>query len=428
MTGTPARQPGSLAGAGPDALGGFDLTDLDNFTHGFPHEAFVRHRAEAPVLWHPPTVHTPDGEGFWSVATHAETLRVLHDPQTYSSERGGDRPHGGTVLNDMPTAGLALNMMDDPRHARVRRLVSHGFTPRTIARLEHDLRRRAARLVDEVAAAGGCDLVVDYTGEVPLQAICALMGVPEFDRHQLFEWIEYSFDFRDRGAFESTPAVAAAMGDLHRYAAELIAAKRRDPGDDMLSLVIHAELPDVDPPQLTPEELHMFFSLLFAAGADTTRNAAAGGLLALIERPERLRTARAARDRDGAVVATLLEETVRFTSPAAYNRRTATRSAVLGGHEIAPGDKVVFWEASANRDEQVFVDPMELDVHRDPNPHVGFGHGLHHCLGANLARLELRVMFEALFDRFSTIELAGPVEWTRSNKHTGIRHLPVTVS
>ena len=420
--------PAPHAGAGPDALGGVDLTDLDHFAAGFPHDVFARHRAEAPVLWHPPTAHTPDGEGFWSVASHAETLAVLHDPATYSSERGGDRPYGGTVLNDMPTAGKALNMMDDPRHARVRRLVSHGFTPRTITRLEADLRARAEQLVATMVDAGGCDLVVDYTGEVPLQAICSLLGVPEADRHQLFAWTEYSFDFRERGAFESTPEVVEAMGAMHRYAAELIADKRAHPGDDMLSQVIHAELPDVDPPQLSAEELHMFFALLFAAGADTTRNAAASGLLALIERPDQLAAARARRGPDGAVLPTLLEETVRWASPAAYNRRTATRAVELGGRTIAPGDKVVFWEASANRDARVFADADAFVVDRDPNPHVGFGHGLHHCLGANLARLELRVMYEALLDGCTTIDLAGPVEWTRSNKHTGIRHLPVTVS
>lgn len=420
MTAPGAAAPGT---AGPAELDGFDLTDLDRFAGGFPHEVFARHREAAPVLWHPPTVHTPDGEGFWSVATHAETLTVLHDPDTYSSERGGDRPYGGTVLNDLPTAGKALNMMDDPRHARVRRLVSHGFTPRTIAGLEGELRARAAGLVDHAVAQGGCDFVTDVAGELPLQAICLLLGVPEADRHQLFEWIEYSFDFRDRGAFESTPEVADAMVAMHSYAAELIAEKRAHPGDDMLSLVIHAELPDVDPPRLTPEELHMFFSLLFAAGADTTRNAAAGGTLALIEHPDQWDLAR----RDRSTMPTLVEETVRFTAPAAYNRRTATRATTLGGHEIAPGDKVVFWEASANRDERVFTDPMRFDVRRDPNPHLGFGHGLHHCLGANLARLELRVIYETVFDRVHALDLAGPVEWTRSNKHTGIRHLPVHV-
>ena len=415
--------------AGPSKLHGFDLTDLDNFVHGFPHDVFVEHRRVAPVLWHPRTRHTPDGEGFWSVATHAETQAVVHDPVTYSSERGGHREHGGTVLNDLPTAGKALNMMDDPRHQRVRRLVSHGFTPRTIGGLESELELRATALVDALVERGSGDLVADLAGELPLQAICILLGVPEADRHQVFEWVEYSFDFRDRGAFESTPEVADAMTAMHTYAAALIADKRAHPRDDMLSLVIHAELDDADsdsvgPAQLTPEELHMFFSLLFAAGADTTRNAAAGGVLVLAQQPA---VAAEVVD-DGDVLPTLIEETVRWTSPAAYNRRTATRDVVLGGQEIHAGDKVVFWEASANRDERVFDDAMRFDPRRDPNPHLGFGHGIHHCLGANLARLELRVMYRALFARCAGFALTGPVEWARSNKHTGIRRLPIQVT
>jgi len=409
--------------AGPDELHGFDLTDLDNFVHGFPHDIFVEHRRVAPVLWHPPTRHTPDGEGFWSVATHAETQAVVHDPVVYSSERGGQRAHGGTVLNDLPTAGKALNMMDDPRHQRVRRLVSHGFTPRTIGELESELEARASILADELVARGGGDLITDLVGELPLQAICILLGVPEADRHQVFEWVEYSFDFRDRGAFETTPEVAEAMTAMHIYAAALIAEKRARPRDDMLSLVIHAELEDAEPAQLTAEELHMFFSLLFAAGADTTRNAAAGGVLVLAEQPSVSTTV----VDDPSVLPTLIEETVRWTSPAAYNRRTATRDVVLGDAEIRAGDKVVFWEASANRDERVFEHAMEFDPRRDPNPHLGFGHGIHHCLGANLARLELRVMYRALFTRCAGFALTGPVEWARSNKHTGIRRLPIQV-
>ena len=411
-------------GAGPVELGGFDLTDLDNFVDGFPHDVFVEHRRVAPVLWHPPTAHTPDGEGFWSVASHADTLTVVHDPVTYSSERGGTRQHGGTVLNDLPTAGKALNMMDDPRHQRVRRLVSHGFTPRTIGELETELDARAATLVDALVERGGGDLIADLVGELPLQAICILLGVPEADRHQVFEWVEYSFDFRDRGAFETTPEVAAAMVEMHSYAASLIAEKRAHPADDMLSLVIHAELEDVEPSRLTPEELHMFFSLLFAAGADTTRNAAAGGLIALAERPA---TAAAVLE-DPSVIPTLIEEAIRWTSPAAYNRRTATRDVVLREAQIRAGEKVAFWEASANRDETVFDDAMEFDPWRDPNPHVGFGHGIHHCLGANLARLELRVMYRALFARCADFGVDGPVEWARSNKHTGVRRLPFRVT
>ena len=414
--------------AGPSELQGFDLTDLDNFADGFPHDVFVEHRRVAPVLWHPPTAHTPDGEGFWSVATHAETQAVVHDPVTYSSERGGHRRHGGTVLNDLQTAGKALNMMDDPRHQRVRRLVSHGFTPRTIGELEAELESRASRLADALVERGGGDLITDLVGELPLQAICILLGVPESDRHQVFEWVEYSFDFRDRGAFETTAEVAEAMTAMHTYAAALIAEKRAHPSDDMLSLVIHAELPDdqpdFGPAQLTAEELHMFFSLLFAAGADTTRNAAAGGVLVLAEQPS---VAAAVID-DPSVLPTLIEETVRWTSPAAYNRRTATLDVVLGDAEIHAGDKVVFWEASANRDERVFENAMQFDPRRDPNPHLGFGHGIHHCLGANLARLVLRVMYRALFSRCAGFALAGPVEWARSNKHTGIRRLPILVT
>jgi cytochrome P450 len=192
----------------------------------------------------------------------------------------------------------------------------------------------------------------------------------------------------------------------------------------MLSVVVHATLPGVDPPSLTDEELQLFFSLLFAAGADTTRNAVAGGLLALVSNPDQLAAVRA-----GTVpLERAAEEIVRWTSPAAYNRRTATTDTVLGNQRIAAGDKVVFWEASANRDERVFTDSMRFDAARDPNPHLGFGNGVHHCLGASLARLELRVVLGEVLDRFETIELAGAPEWTRSNKHTGIRKLPVRVA
>ena len=403
---------------------GVDLTDLDNFAHGFPHAVFARHRALAPVAWHEPTAHTPDGEGFWSVATHAETLAVMRDARTFSSETGGAREYGGTILPDSPIAGKILNMMDDPRHQRVRALVSRGLTPKTIGRLEADLRARTRRLLDTFARAGGGDFVAGVAGELPMQAICLLLGVPEGDRHDLFEWVESAFDFRDRDAFETNDEVARSGLKMFEYGARLVASKRESPGDDMLSVVVHATLPGEDPPSLTDDELYLFFSLLFAAGADTTRNAVAGGLVALTEHPDQL-----AAVRSGAVpLERAADEIVRWTSPAAYNRRTATTATRLGDHDMAAGDKVVFWEASANRDERVFADSMQFDVARDPNPHLGFGHGVHHCLGASLARLELRVVLGEVLARFDRIELTGPVEWTRSNKHTGIRRLPVLVA
>ena len=407
-------------GAIPTAavLSGLDLTDLDNFAHGFPHEAFVAHRRAAPVLWHEPTEHTPDGEGFWSVATHAETLAVTHDPVTFSSERGGPRTQGGTILPDQAIAGAVLNMMDDPRHGRIRRLVSVGLTPKAIGDLEADLRRRLGAVLEDLD--DECDAVA-LVRELPLQAIALLLGVPEADRHQLGSWVDHTFDFKDRGYLEPTAEVAAAQASMFEYGTALIAEKRRNPGDDMLSVVVQARLDDEDPPQLTDSELQLFFSLLFAAGAETTRSAAAGGLLALAERPDQWRALRG----DPRVLTTAVEEIVRWTSPAAYNRRTATRETTLAGMPVAAGDKVVFWEASANRDERVFDDSMRFDVRRDPNPHLGFGHGLHFCLGASLARLELRVTLGELAQRVEGIELAGVPEWTRSNKHTGLRHVPV---
>ncbi len=399
-----------------------DLTDLDLFAHGFPHGVFTELRRAAPVMWHEPTDHTPDAEGFWSVHTHAECMAVVHDPGSFSSETGGTRPYGGTTLNDLPMAGQMLNMMDDPRHQRVRLLVSKGLTPRTIARLDTDLRQRVSALVETALTKGECDFVNEVAGELPMQAICILMGIPEEDRHQLFEWIEHSFDFRGRReAFEATDDAARAATSMFAYGSELIAAKRAHPADDMLSVVCHARLEGEDPPQLTDPELQFFFSLLWAAGADTTRNAIAGAIVAMIEAPDQLALLRD----DRSVMPTAVEEIVRWTHPASYNRRTATRTVELGGQTIGAGDKVVFWEASANRDELVFADPFRFDLRRDPNPHLGFGHGIHHCLGANLARLEIRVVLDELFDRVHDVALTGDVEWTRSNKHTGIRHMPV---
>lgn len=400
----------------------FDLTDLDNFANGFPHDLFAVHRREAPVYWHEPTAHTPDGEGFWSVATYAETLRVLKDPETYSSERGGERPCGGTLLQDLPIAGIVLNMMDGTRHARIRRLVSTGLTPRMLVGLEAELRTRTRALVERITDGVAFDFLHDVAAELPMQAICILLGVPEQDRHALFESVEHAFDFRDgREAFETTDEAAAAHARMFEYGRALIAAKRERPSEDMLSVVVHATLDDEQPPTLSNGELYAFFNLVFAAGAETTRNAIAGGLLALLERPEQLAVLRAHPE----LLPKAVEEMLRWTTPSPSKRRTATHATELAGHAIRPGDKVLFWEGSANRDERVFARAMHFNVRREPNPHLAFGHGVHFCLGGNLARLEMRVIFEELLAAFGTCELAGPVEWTRSNRHTGIRHLPL---
>jgi len=399
-----------------------DLTDLDLFADGFPHHLFELHRREAPVWWHEPTEHTPDGEGFWSVATHALVQQVQHDAATYSSERGGDREHGGTLLQDIEQAGMVLSMMDDPRHARIRRLVTSGMTPRTIRRLEEDLRRRTRVLLDAVEPGEPIDFLVEVAAELPMQAICGLLGVPEEDRHELAEAVSFTFDIREGDAQQAT---SGRRDDLLAYAVDLIAEKRARPTDDMLSTVVHATLDDVDPPQLTDLELWSFFILLFSAGANTTRDAIAGGLVALIDHPDQLAVLQ--DDLDG-LLPTAIEEVLRWTTPSPAKRRTATVTTELGGHTIQPGDKVLFWEGSANRDEAVFDDPTAFDIRRSPNPHLALGHGVHYCLGANLARLEMRLMFEELLGRFERFELVQPVEWARSNRHTGIRHLVLTMS
>jgi cytochrome P450 len=401
----------TLAGA----LAKIDFTDLDNFANGFPHGLFAIHRREAPVYWHEPTANTPDGEGFWSIATYAETLEVLRDPVTYSSVTGGDRPFGGTLLQDLAIAGQVLNMMDDPKHSRIRRLVSSGLTPRMIGRVEDDLRARARRLLDAVVPGEPFDFLVDIAAELPMQMICILLGVPESERHWLFEAIEPQFDFGgSRKASLSQLSVEEAGSRMYSYGQELIAAKRAEPTDDMLSVVANN-------PELSDLELYLFFSLLFSAGAETTRNGVAGGLLALAEHPDQMH---ALRD-DFEMLPTAIEEIVRWTSPSPSKRRTATRDVTLGGHSIEAGQKVQIWEGSANRDPAVFDNADEFDIARKPNPHLGFGQGVHYCLGANLARLELRVLYEELLSRFATVRVARPVEWTRSNRHTGIRHLVV---
>ena len=400
-----------------------DLSSYETFVNGFPHGAFVQLREHAPVWWHEPTERTPDGEGFWCVSTHELVVEVFRNPRIYSSRTGGDRPHGGTMINDMEMSGKLLNMMDDPRHQRIRRLVSKGFTPKRIARLRGELEAISERTLDSVAPGPGergtCDLVVDVAAELPLQAICLLMGAPGEDRHSLCEWVDItSSDFSD----EVPRSVRAeASVNLFRYGQRLIAARTAEPGDDLLSVVIHAEMPDEDPPRLDGTEVAMFWSLLFTAGAETTRKAIATGVWELSKRPEQMEALRA----DRSLMPAAVEEIVRWTTPSVYKRRTATTDTVLGGHRIRAGEKVVVWEMSANRDGAVFDEPFEFRIDRHPNPHVGFGHGPHFCLGANLARLEIDVMLNAILDRWHGIETTGEPTWTRTNRLSGLRTLPI---
>ncbi len=404
-----------------------DLTDLDRFANGFPHELFTTLRREAPVWFQPPTAHTPGGEGFWVLSRHADIVAAALDAATFSSHRGGARDGGGTLIEDLPSgfaAGVLLNMMDDPRHRHFRRLVTPSVSPRALAAMELELRERTAAILDAVAERGACDLVTDVAAELPLQAIARLLGVPQEDRHRLFGWANATLDYDDRQLGESSAKVQAAQAELFQYGSALLAEKRRCPADDILSAAVHGRVPsDGGGDELLSElEQQMLFNLLIAAGSETTRNSIALGFAALVEHPEQWR---ALRD-DRALVPRAVEEMLRWGSSTPYNRRTATRDVTIRGTTIRAGDKVTLWWASANRDENVFADPFRFDVRRDPNPHLTFGHGNHFCLGANLARVEMRLVFEGLLERFDEIALDGPIELARSNKHTGVRHMPAT--
>jgi cytochrome P450 len=403
-----------------------DLTDLDRFADGFPHDTFRRLRREAPVWWHEPTEHTPDGEGFWVLSRHRECHAVAADGVTFSSEAGPGRASGGTLIEDLPVgfaAGVLLNMMDDPRHQRIRRLLTPSLAPRRLREMETDLRARTATILDGVGADGRCDFLRDVAAELPLQAIAWLLGVPQEDRHLLIGWADATLDYDDRELGEQSTKAQDASVEMFQYGTALVAEKRRCPADDLMSVVAHAAVEGDDGTSgpLTELEQQMFFNLLIAAGSETTRNTIAAGVLALIEHPDQWDRLRV----DRSLLPTAVEEMLRWASSTTYNRRTATLDTAIGGQEIAAGDKVTLWWGSANFDEDVFVDPFRFDVGRSPNPHLAFGHGPHFCLGAALARTEISLVFDALLDRFDGIELAVPVEWVRSNKHTGIRHLPV---
>lgn len=405
-------------GLGDTDLDDVDLTDLDTFAAGAPLDAFDRLRAEAPVFWHRPTAHTPGGEGFWCLTRHDDVLWAAKDAATFSSDTGGGRAGGGTLIEDLPSgfaAGVLLNMQDAPRHQQLRRLLTPSVSPRRLREIEAELATRCDQILDEVVGRGRCDLLVDVAAELPLQAIALLLGVPQADRHLLLDWADATLDYDDRDPGEASARSQQAAAEMFDYGTRLLADKRRCPADDLLSALATSDLP------VTELEQQMAFNLLIAAGSETTRNSITAGVLAFVEHPEQWDRLVA----DRALLAPAVEEVLRTSSSTTYNRRTATVDVERRGATIRAGDKVVLWWGAANHDPEVFAEPRRFDVGRDPNPHLTFGHGAHFCLGANLARLEIRLVFDGLLDRVARIELDGPPERTRSNKHTGFRHLPV---
>jgi cholest-4-en-3-one 26-monooxygenase len=399
------------------SLDTIDLTNKDVFVEGVPHHWFEELRREAPVYWHP----EPDGgPGFWCVTRYEDVVTVNRDNQTFSSNRGAvfiwDLPP-----EDLEQQRLMMLNMDPPMHTRYRRLVNKGFTPRMIDELEATIRERTRAILDKVGPRGECDFVVDVAAELPLQVIADILGVPQADRHKMFDWSNRMIGSEDPEYGVTQEQAQVASMELFAYAAKLAEDKRaQDPRSaDLISVLSDAE---VEGEQLTQLEIDLFFMLLTVAGNETTRNLISHGLLMLLDNPDQLQRVRDQRE----LLPGAVDEMLRCASPVMHFRRTATKDLALGGTDIAEGDKVVIWYASANRDESVFDDPMRFDVERSPNEHVAFGGGgPHFCLGANLARMEIRVIFDELLNRWHDLELTGEPQRLRSNFINGIKHIPL---
>jgi cholest-4-en-3-one 26-monooxygenase len=399
-------------------LSDIDLLDRDRFAQGVPHEWFTWLRANAPVYKHP----EPDGPGFWVVTKYDDVVTVGRDAQTYSS----DQKRGGVVgleefegAADYGEGGRLMLTMDPPEHTRHRKLVNRGFTPRQMRMLEPHIRDLTAGILDEVIEQGGCDYVVDVAAELPLQVIAEMLGVPIEDRHKLFEWSNRMIGSEDPEYEVSQDEVMNAQVEMFMYANELAAQRRADPRDDIVTALLNAE---VDGDKLTEMDFNLFFLLLSVAGNETTRNSISHGIKAFCDFPDQYQLL--VEDPSRAKSAT--EEIVRWASPVMYFRRNVTRDTELRGQQIKAGDKISMWYISANRDEDVFDRPFEFDILRSPNEHVGFGGGgPHHCLGANLARMEIYVLLEEMAKRVPTVERVGEAQPLRSNFIAGIKHMPV---
>lgn len=390
-----------------------DLSDPDAFVGGIPYAAFQRLRVEAPLYWQPEKA----GRGFWAVTRYEDLMAVSKDPLTFSSARGGTNIFE-VPEEDLSMLRLLMLNMDPPKHNKFRRLVSTGFTARMVTQLEPHVREICADLVDRVLERDSFDFVTEVAAELPLLVIAELLGVPAADRHKVFEWSNSLVGFDDPEYHTSMETGKVASAQMWAYANQLGNERKEHPLGDLVSVLMQAE---VDGDRLSEMEFDSFFLLLAVAGNETTRNLISGGMRALIEHPEE----RARLVADPALVPTGIEELLRWVSPLIHFRRTATRDVEMHGQTIREGDKVVIFYPSANMDERVFVNPQTFDVGRTPNEHLAFGIGEHFCLGANLARLEIRLIFEELLRRLPDLEFAGPVRRLRSNFINGIKAMPV---
>jgi cholest-4-en-3-one 26-monooxygenase len=409
----------STATAEP-SLGDIDLLE-DTWAQAIPYDQFRLLRREAPVYWH----DMPDAKGFWAVTKHADVKAISRDWETYSTELGS------TFIRDFDDEAMALVRMtllnmDPPRHTRYRRLVSAGFTPRMIKSMFDSVAEGTRKIIEDIEAHDGNVEFVDTVAvPLPLQIICDMIGVPAEDRPKVFEWSNRLVGGLDPDFVVTETDQLVAQTEIYAYCEAIAADRRVNPRDDIMTALVQAE---VDGDKMTDQELNLFFVLLCVAGNETTRNLISHAMMALIEHPE-ARAELAANVDDDALWNSATEEFLRWSGSIQNFRRTATRATEIRGQAIAEGDKVVIFYASANRDEEAFENPDTFDIHRSPNDHVTFGGGgTHFCLGANLARMEIRTMMRELLRRYPNAEYTGEPRRMRSDFINGIKHLPVQLS
>jgi cholest-4-en-3-one 26-monooxygenase len=397
-----------------------NLLDLDRFTEGIPHEWFTWLRHNAPIYHH----SEPAGPGFWVFSKYDDVVAIGRDAKRFSS----DQARGGVVpLEDIPPdpnygTGQMMLTMDPPSHTRHRRLVNRGFTPRMIGMLEPHIREVTAEIIDGAIARGQVDFVADTASELPLQVIAELMGVPLEDRHKVFDWSNRMIGSEDPEYAVSQEQVQQSQIEMFMYAQALADRRREDPKDDIITKLLSA---DIDGDQLSAMDFNLFFLLLAVAGNETTRNATSHGMNAFLENPDQYQRL----IDDPGLIDTAVEEILRWASPVMYFKRNVTEDIDYKGFQLKTGDKVSMWYVSANRDEDVFEEPFRFDIGRRPNEHVAFGGGgPHFCLGANLARMELKVFFQELTRRVPQVEALGEPVRLRSNFIGGIKHLPVSLA
>ena len=392
-----------------------NLLDSTVFAKRVPHEWFAFLRKNAPVWWQ----EEENGPGFWAVTTLAEATQVNRDYEHFSSARQA------TYLweladDDLAQQQLVMLNMDPPLHTRYRRLVNKGFTPRMVNQLHERIHAATDDIIDNVIETGSADFVTDIAAELPLVVIAELLGVPNEDRHRMFDWSNRMIGSEDPEYQNAGEVAQAASMELYAYASELFGKKRIDPHEDLMSVLTQVE---VDGEQLSSFELELFFLLLTVAGNETTRNLISGAMATFFENPDQWQKLRD----DRSLLPGAVEEMLRFVTPVMNFRRQTTAPLELGGQKIEENSKVVFFHISANRDDLAFENPQTFDITRNPNPHMAFGAGgPHFCLGANLARMEIRVMFEHLLDRMPDMELAGDVQRLQSAFISGVKHIPIS--